>query len=178
MKKSILSIVLILLSIGLWIGPIVTAFSTHDWDFVNTVAPSQNQLDDVRNRFDDLVDENFSQDTFQISESSVDGSGFSLTVVFTSPFGFSLTIEEFKAVLSEGNTELGSIELLEEVKIGPREKETIRFSGSLTEEGKLQVQNGEIPETAEISEGTLKLSAAGVTVEVDLERISEGNEIF
>lgn len=178
LRKRTLGILLTLLSIALWVGPIVSAFGSHNWDFVDTVAPSQSQLNDVEDRFSDLVDDSFSRDSFQVSESRIDGSNFSLTILFNSPFDFPVKIKKFEVVLSEGATEIGSMELVEDVEIGPIEKKNVHFSGTLTEEGKAHIQKGEIPKDVEITSGTMRLIAAGVTVEADLEKVFDNGEIF
>lgn len=177
MGKRALNAGLGLLTIALILGPIVLAFGTHGWGLRETVFPSENQMDDIRDRVEDLMgDSETNEETFSVTGSEINGDDFSVSLDFTSPLNFRIVLEEIEGTLSEGGVKLGSIELVEEnVEIEKGETKSITLDGVLTEQGKSRIKDihgGEVPADVELSEGILRFRASGVSVEISLENIS------
>lgn len=176
MGKRALNAGLGLLTFALILGPIVIAFGTHNWGLKETVFPSENQIDDIRNRVEGLMgDSETSEETFSVTGSKISGDDFSVSLDFTSPLNFRIVLEEIEGTLSEDGVKLGSIELVEEnVEVEKRATRSITLEGVLTEQGKGRIEDiygGEVPADVELSEGTLRFRASGVSVEISLENL-------
>lgn len=180
MGKKALGIGLTLLSIALWVGPIVAAFGSHGWSLRDTVVPDQTQMNGIEDRIDGLVKEgSSSEDLFSFTESNLDGYDVSLNAEFKSPFNFALTIENLEITLTDSGVELCTVKMTEErIDLEPGGTKSLRLSGLLTEEGKSYLQGGEVPNDAEISNGILIVEASDITAEISLGRIQGGGGIF
>lgn len=180
MRKKIMGILLTLLSATLAIGPIFVAFNSNNWNLKETVMPQEGEIDEIKNRIESVLPDDFTEDAFFVKETSVDGSQLSITVEFTSPISNPITIEEFDLdIRDERDFLLGEIELKDETKVPEKGKATIYFSGSLTGKGEEIIQKsygGNIPSNTSFSDGSLKVRTSGITVTVDLGKILNSND--
>lgn len=170
MRKKALGIGLGLLSVALWVGPIVIAFGSHGWDLNETVLPSEEQRNNIQNRVENLLGEdNFSEGELTITGGSIEGNNVTLNVEFSSPFGFPLTIENFHAKVSDEKEGIifATVRIDREIKIEKRGTGNFTLSGKLTEEGR-DYEN--LPRRMRLSEGVFQFRSSGIQVEISIEQ--------
>lgn len=150
------------------------AFGSHNWDLKETVMPSQQQLNDVQDRLENVMGGGEgTEEVFSIVDNDIAGSDITITVEFSPPFGFPITIQDFFVGISRTGTSetLATLSIAQEDKgleIEPSETGIIHLIGEYTGSG------GELPSDAEISEGTLKVEVYDIEVTFSLEEMSGG----
>lgn len=107
---------LFLLSLALSLGPLVYAFSSHDWNYKPLITPEPNPLKNIKGQ--PIVPESF----------KIDNARESATVTLTSNLPFSLRIDELSMDILCTDLEgvkLGSMSLQDPVLISPGSTESI-----------------------------------------------------
>lgn len=173
---------LTLLTVALWVGPIVAAFGSHGWNLKETLVPSQGQMRNVENHVEGLLGGgDTSENVFSVSDFKIDGSDLSMSINFSSPFAFDVTIEEFSGkITKEDDVLLKNFQLKNEVEARAGENSTLNLTGTLTSEGKKEfesVSDNNLPSGASFSSGIFRFETSGVTVEFALENMEEGSSL-
>lgn len=176
MDKRILGVGLTLLSLALWVGPIVAAFGSHGWSLRQTVFPSEEEMENIQNRVENITgEEDISTDLFYAE--SYSGTGSSFTLGFSSPFNFHVKVINSPNYLTceEHDIVIANLQMLEDtVEVGPQENARI-LNVTLSDQGvsHLKTSHGsELPDF-DFSGGPFKFEAAGISVAVSFENASE-----
>lgn len=179
LRKKLLGAGLTFLTVALWVGPIVTALGSNNWNLEETFMPSEGQMNRVGDKVENLMGTGrLSSKDFTVTEFSPTDHEFNTTLSFDSPFGFALTVNQFSVTITEpGYENLGYMSLKENTKFEPGGENDLLLSGHLTEIGKERIENihgGDLPSNIGFSAGTLGFEASGVKVEIQLEDTENG----
>ncbi|MBS3815684.1 MAG: hypothetical protein KGY45_03880 [Hadesarchaea archaeon] len=180
MKKKALGIGLTLLTIALWVGPIVTAFSANNWNLKSTLMPRQEELQGVKNKFGGVMDEGISEDMFSTENAKVNLSDneFEVDANLSSPFNIPITIQGFSGKLVDQDYEviIADIQMDEEnVYLPPNGEAQFTIIGTLTQSGSQHIENnygGEVPPNIRPINLTVELEFYGVLVNVSFSEMS------
>lgn len=164
-----------LLTLSLWIGPVVAAFNLNDWSLKETIMPGQDQMDNIENRVKGLMGDNTSM-RVSVLDYEVEAPDISLRISLSHPFNFNATIKKYsgKLVDRESDEVLADFQLKNEAEIKPGESVILNLGGTLTSRG--EEEFGRSPEDGfqfEVSGEVLSLEASGVSVEIALEELEE-----
>lgn len=172
MGERALGIGLLLLSIALYVGPILAAFAAHNWDLEATVMPSQSDMDKVRDRIENMFGGEFSEPDIVDNAVNLTTGEFSATFEFKSPFNLDVKITDVSLGLScaRHDVPLGSAQM-EEPEVDIPANGTARFTvvGTLTPEGRRHIEDfhgGVLPDIA-LTDGIIEFEVYGVTVRVE-----------
>jgi hypothetical protein len=134
-KGKVLGILLSLLSLSLAVVPILAAFSAHGWDPMATVMSGSTPLENMTNL-------NISENMFSVSEPT-QGPNNTLVInaQFTSPFNFSMKIENISGEGFSDGTRIGSIQLASEVEFLPNTTRNLSIICTPTPEGRNYIEN-------------------------------------
>lgn len=166
MNKKTLGICLTLLTIALWLGPIVTAFASNGWSVKKTIMPSEERINDVSDEAENILGDELSEKNFEIKSATIKDGRIILDIEFNSPFKFSLTIENLNGDIHEKRGEgfLSTVKLKEPVKIPSQ------GSGDLRLTGKISKDLDEVhPQDLTFSGGIFKIRASEISVEISIE---------
>lgn len=186
-NKRILGIGLGLLTLALWVGPIVMAFQTNDWSLKQTLLPGKGQLGGVQSNMQEIINKGTpSQDSFSLVDNTITEEEISFEIAFTSslesdmePFD-TINIENASLVMSNrtDNTEIVTLKLEEPVEIGPGEEKSIILSGTPTAAGKQMIRDAQdagsvmmIFQNSEITGGIVRLRIAGLIIKISPEKM-------
>jgi hypothetical protein len=114
-----------LVGIFLYAGPFLVALSAEQGNFFAAVLPSQQQMDRVGQKMDNLF--NFSDNVMERESYSLNENGGEAVVRFTNPSDYSIVIENFTgwAVCPQHRYRLAWFQLKERVEVGPRQSERL-----------------------------------------------------
>lgn len=172
MGERALGIGLLLLSVALFVGPIVVAFAANDWDFKATMMPSQEELDEVKDRIENMFEAEFSEDMLNLVSSMVSPSEIRATINFVSPFNVDVKITEISGGISceEHDVPLGFVHMEEqEVDVPVNGTATFHLVGKYASGGYQHIvdaHGGDLPDFAP-TDMVLELEFYGVTVRVE-----------
>lgn len=169
-----MGICLVLLSIALWVGPIVAAFASNGWNLKETVMPSQDELSGVKDKIGGLSEGGFSENMMQIVDNQMNLSTgeFAATLEIESPFNIDIKITEFSFDLycEQHDNKLGSVQL-EKSEVNIPASTTVQFDivGTLTSQAIQHITNvhgGDLPESA-FKNPVFELESYGVTITME-----------
>lgn len=184
MGERALGIGLGLLSVALWVSPIVAAFHSHDWNLKETVMPNENQISAIENKVEGLVVDEISEDYLTVANKEVNltTNEFEILLELDSPLNVSGKLLKFSLEVSceRHDVFLGSVEMKKNVENLPAGgTATFALVGSLTPGGNRHIDTmhgGDLPEVT-VTDFLLKLEVYGVNVKVeDVEEQQEGPE--
>lgn len=165
-----------LLGILLFIGPLLIALGTHNWDIKAAVLPSENEMkeieESVKGIFGETPIENFafSNPTYDINTGS-----FSAEVSFKSNVNLLLTITDLSGYVTcaEHGVRLGPISMQEQSVVVPKNgNASFTAVGTATSEGMLHIATshaGNLP-TIGLENASFTIELYGVSLQI---RISE-----
>ncbi|MEA1904522.1 MAG: hypothetical protein U9M97_01395 [Candidatus Hadarchaeota archaeon] len=172
MGERALGIGLLLLSIALYVGPIVVAFGANGWDLKATVMPSQSEMDKVRDKIENVFGGEFSEPDIVDNTVNLTTGEFSVTFEFKSPFNLDVKITDVSLGFSceQHDVPLGSAQM-EEPEVDLPADGTARFTivGTLTSEGRRHIEDfhgGDLPGIA-LTDEIFEFEVYGVTVRVE-----------
>ncbi|KXB03136.1 hypothetical protein AKJ48_04195 [candidate division MSBL1 archaeon SCGC-AAA261O19] len=174
LSRRALGIGLALLSIALWVGPIVAAFASNGWNLKETVMPSQDELSRVKDKVGGLTEGGFSENTLQIVDNQMDltTGEFEATLEFESPFNIDVKITEFSFELycEQHDFKLVPVQL-EENEVSIPASAIVQFDivGSLTSQGRQHIidnHGGKLPEPS-LENPVFELESYGVTIRME-----------
>jgi len=156
-----------LLSIALWVGPLIAALGIHGWDIRAAVMPSQAEIGEITERFQGL----FGEGSMEVTSSTLDGATITTTVKFTSPFNFRVEVTDVSGSIfcQMHNVRLASAGMEgDRVTIQPRGEAILALVGTLTPEGSQhisKVHGGALPAALGFT-GSLQAESYGVTMRI------------
>lgn len=167
------------MTIALWVGPIVAAFASNNWDLKATVMPSEDQISGVKDQVENIIGGEFSENILEITDNQINltTGEFEAKVEFKSPFNINVEITEFSLGISceQHDMPLGSVQMEEqEVNVSANGAATLTLVGTLTSQGTQHidtVHRGVLPSIT-LTNSVLELEAYGVTVR--MENMMEG----
>ncbi len=165
---------LFLLSIALWVGPIVAAFAANGWDLKATVMPSEDQMSEITDQIEGLFDGDFSEDVMEFTDNQINlGTGeFRVTVQLQSPFNIDVKIKSISLEVSceQHDVPLGSVQMEEsEVNVPANGTATFTLVGTLTSaaiQHITTVHGGDLP-GINSTDMVLELEFYGVAVSIE-----------
>lgn len=175
-----------LLTVALWIGPILMAFQANDWNLKRTLLPRQEEMSEVREKVRDITGTTISENSFSLVSQDISEEKISQTISFTSPLRTDMKplntifIEKIRLELSDETQgiEFVTLELENPSGIGPGETKPIVLSGTPTPAGKEIIANTdnsaylkELIRSLEITGGIVKIKIGGVRLELSPERL-------
>jgi hypothetical protein len=121
MSERSLQLVLRLVGVFLYLGPLLVAFSVHKGNVLAMAVPSREQLDRVGQKMENLL--NFSDNVMQKESYRLNENGGEAVVRFTNSSPYPILLENFTgySVCKEHGYPLAWFQLKEKVKIGPGE---------------------------------------------------------
>ncbi|KXA88925.1 hypothetical protein AKJ57_06105 [candidate division MSBL1 archaeon SCGC-AAA259A05] len=176
MGERALGIGLGLLTVALWICPIVAAFGSHGWDLKETLMPSETQVSEIKNKVEGLVVEDISEESVTVMNDEVNltTNEFGIFVELDSPFTVSgkLLNISMKVSCESHDVLLGSGKMRENVVDLPASgTATFYLVGNLTPEGSRHIETfheGNLPEVS-VTGFLVELELYGVNVKVEKE---------
>ena len=155
-----------LLGIALFVGPFIAAFAVHNWDLQATVMPSQEEMDELKERLSGLFGEGFSEDTFTIGTPTSSGNTIRIPVRFTSPLNLPIKITDLSLTISDQDVEVAQVEM-EETEVEIPANGTVNFTliGPYT---------GTLPTDPQFTDMNVTFEAYGVTLQVQM---GQGEEV-
>lgn len=173
MGKRALGIGLGLLSLALWIGPIVAAFHSHGWDLKKTLMPNENQISAIENKVEGLVVDKISEDalTVENKEANLKTSEFGIVVELDSPLNVPGKLLNISIQFSceSHDVILGSVEMKENAVTLPADGSvTFSLVGSLTPKGNRHIETlheRNLPEVS-ITDILVELEIYGIKVKI------------
>lgn len=167
-KEKILGVLLFMLSLSLAVVPIIAAFSAHGWDPMATVMSGSTPLENMMNM-------NLSENMMSLQSTSIDlpNSRLTATVQFTSPFNFSMKIENISGNVTckDHGVGLGSVQLASKVKFPPNTSENLTINCTLTSDGIAHIVNqhgGAPPNNPGFENARFTIDVYGIVFEATL----------
>jgi hypothetical protein len=165
-----------LVGVFLYVGPLLAAFLAQGGNFLAAVLPSQQQMDRVGQKMDNLF--NFSDNVMEKESYSLNENGGEAVVRFTNPSAYSIVIENFTgwAVCPQHRYRLAWFQLKERVGVGPGQSERLTLTFYPTPEAAAHVifaHLGFWPEP-EVENAVMRLGMLGGEIEVGIDH--EGTE--
>ena len=149
-----------LLGIALFVGPFIAAFAVHNWDLQATVMPSQEEMDELKERLSGLLGEGFSEDTFPLENPTYSGGKIRIPVRFTSPLNLPIKITDISFAISDQGVEVAQVEMEEtEVEIPANGTVNFTLTGPYT---------GTLPTDPQPTDVNITLEAYGVTLQMQV----------
>lgn len=170
MGERALSWSLRLLSVALWVGPLIAAFAVHGWNIQAAVMPSQAEMNEITKRFQTL----FGEGSLEIKSSTLDGATITTTLEVTSPFNFRVEIVDISGSIfcAVDNVRLASVRMEgDRVTLQPKGKASLTLTGTLIPEGSQHIVNvhgGSLPAALTFT-GSFHAESYGVTIRYKLE---------
>lgn len=110
MSKRILRIGLVLLSILLFIVPVIAAFEVHGWNLESTVMPSEEEISRITDQFDKFEEE-FEEPELISEEVNEETGEFEIIIDLKSPLEFDVKIIDFHGEFAYDTEIIGHVQL-------------------------------------------------------------------
>lgn len=136
--------------------------------------PEREEIDRIENKVGGLFSGSNTNEVFKISEQSVEDETYRVQGAFSSPFGFSMELNDLVLRIEDGERGflIGTVGMEgDSIPLDPGEEATVRLSGNLAEGARDKLEryyDGRLPSRLIIVDGTLEFEASDIDFEITL----------